>query len=212
MFGFGRKKTGPPPAHEPADDAPGWDAIDRVLEAAFPGQEPKHWGAIGPPGQGLTGASAYRDGDVWLYVSYGLSDLFGTFPPLEDVDEPISGWGFELTMRLKNGDETPPMWPTFMLGNLAKYVYDSGNIFLPGHRVDGREPITGGDPPTRLTAIALAADPVFPTITSPYGRVEFITFIGVTAEENARQKAEGSQPLLDEFARSDPRLVTDITR
>ena len=43
-----------------------------------------------------------------------------------------SGFGFELTMRLKReADETgPPTWPAVLLQALARYVFQSGQCYL----------------------------------------------------------------------------------
>lgn len=40
----------------------------------------------------------------------------------------VSGFGFELTMRLKKEptDKTPPTWPASVMQGLAKYVFQSG--------------------------------------------------------------------------------------
>lgn len=39
-----------------------------------------------------------------------------------------SGFGFELTMRLKReeGEKSPPTWPAAIMQALAKYVFQSG--------------------------------------------------------------------------------------
>ena len=40
----------------------------------------------------------------------------------------LSGFGFELTFRLKKAeaDTAPPMWPTTLLNKLAAYVFHTG--------------------------------------------------------------------------------------
>src|SRR5262245_61856536 len=59
----------------------GWDAISAHLAAAYPGQEPRHWGTIMRASAGgrnpLDGISAYRaDGPPhWHWVGLGLSEL-----------------------------------------------------------------------------------------------------------------------------------------
>lgn len=41
----------------------------------------------------------------------------------------VSGFGFELTFRLKREPEetAPPTWPATLMQSLAKYVFHSGN-------------------------------------------------------------------------------------
>lgn len=69
---FGRTNTPEPEHSVPEDDSAvdtdadtrGWDAISAVFDAAYPGQEPQHWGTLIPFSMGgpdpLTGVSAYR--------------------------------------------------------------------------------------------------------------------------------------------------------
>lgn len=67
----------------------------------------------------------------WHYVSFGLSDLHGDGRvhdvPLGAPQNP-SGFGFELTFRLKRepGETAPPTWPATLMQALAKYVFNSG--------------------------------------------------------------------------------------
>lgn len=61
--------------------------------------------------------------------SFGLSDLHGD-GRVHDISGPesVSGFGFELTFRLRReAEETaPPTWPATLMQSLAKYVFQSG--------------------------------------------------------------------------------------
>jgi suppressor of fused-like protein len=63
--------------------------------------------------------------------SFGLSDLHGD-GRVHDVSGPEtpSGFGFELTFRLKSepGETAPPTWPAAVMQALAKYVFQSGML------------------------------------------------------------------------------------
>ncbi|MPC58265.1 Suppressor of fused [Portunus trituberculatus] len=62
-------------------------------------------------------------------VSFGCSDLHGDGRVHEQTGpEGPSGFGFELTMRLKReeGEKSPPTWPAAIMQALAKYVFQSG--------------------------------------------------------------------------------------
>jgi hypothetical protein len=217
-FGLGRKKAtgdGPPQG----DHAPGWDGLDKVFEAQFPGQSPHHWkpnDVMLPAQDGVWGFSAYRDGNAWFYVTYGLTDLFELFRPPEEglPDDGIrwSGFGFELTMRVASTETQPPLWPVDLLDKLGKYVYQTKAGFEHGHRLNPGGPITGGNPPTQLTALAFASDPVLDPIETPLGRVEFITAVGITADELGRMKATTTDDVLSELRTASSRLVTDTAR
>ena len=157
------------PDDEAADGtAAGWDAIDAALRPLYGDQAPAHVG-FGPTpalgGADLQGASAYARDDHWHYVSYGLSDLFdaGSDNPAQDPDgTPLSGWGFELTLRVARGpEETAPTWPFLVLNHLATYVQRKGVPLSAGERFDMQDAATGypripGAPPTGLTVWAFA--------------------------------------------------------
>ena len=226
-FGFGRR-TGtereepqsPAGAEAPPPDddehAPGWDALAAHLETAFPAQPDRHWatGSVIPAQDGPTGISAYRDDDAWCYVTFGLSDLFELFESEGPDEDGVtwSGFGLELTMRVVDDAADPPVWPVVLLDQLGKLVYAHGTVFAHGHRLDAGKPITGGTPPTRLTAVAFAADPALPPLDGPLGRIEFVTVVGITADELARAKAATTDDVLRERRAAHPRLATDIER
>lgn len=203
-FGFGKKKE-PEPTPEP--EAPGWDAIERALSAAFPGQTPGHWGTNALPGQGVYGLSAYQDQDGWFLVTYGLSELFAK----EGDDPDTSGFGFELTIRTPPAPDAPG-WALGLLRSLGNSVFSSGRTFGDGHRVDLRQPITGGNPPTQLTALAITTDPMLGEIETPNGHVEFLRLVGITGDELDRMKAESTASVLADLGASNPKLVTDAAR
>ena len=76
---------------------------------------------------------------------------------MESDDPAVSGWGFELTMRLPRGegDDQPPTYAINFLFNLGRYVRRSGNPLGSGHVMDLNGPICiGAD--TALHAVNLA--------------------------------------------------------
>lgn len=193
---------------EAAGEALGWDAIEAAVTAVVGEQEPLHWATENLPGQGgVYGLSAYRVDDHWLLVTYGLTELFG-----KDSDDPqVSGWGFELTMRVPATAAQPPSWPLRLLTQLGRYVFSTGNAFTSGHRLDPRGPITGS-PDTRLTAVAMTNDPQLGPINTPYGTARFLAVVGITADELDRMKASSTATVLTELASRSPLLITDPDR
>ena len=197
------------------DEAPGWSALDEALfrlrerepdfqYAAQPrwaegGDEPLDcinvWAVDGPPAH-------------WHFVSYGLSELYE-----KETDEPdVSGFGFELTLRLRRGDEAePPAWAVELLQNLARYVFDTGNVFEAFHQFDLGGPIARGVD-TRLEAVVFARDAELAPLPTPFGRVELLQVVGVAADEYDLLKDWGTEPFLQAFAESEPMLVTDPQR
>jgi hypothetical protein len=188
-------------------DSPGWTAIDQAVQRLLPGAEPLHWSTEHLPDQGVYGINAFRASDHWLYVTYGLSELFGKVS--DDPD--TSGWGFELTMRVPIQIEAPPNWPSRLLKSLGDYVYGTGTAFEATHRFDPGGPITGEDD-TLLTAVAFDDDPQLTPIDTPHGRLAFLTTFGITTQEYAAMRRSTTMTVLDRVRASNPLLVTDMAR
>ncbi|HKC28589.1 MAG TPA: suppressor of fused domain protein [Jatrophihabitans sp.] len=172
--------------------------------------DPQHFGTNHLPDQdGAYGLNAYRTTDGWLMLTLGLSELFGKVSD----DPAVSGWGFELTMRVVDGSQpdAPPQWALKLLLKLSQYVYQQGRPFAPGHRMSPGGPITGS-PDTRLTALAFATDPQLPGISTPNGSVQFLTVVGITTDELATMQATSTDHVLSDLRAHYSTLATDITR
>ena len=103
LFDLLKKKNEPEqPVQEKEASTAGWDAITAEFERIYPAQtSPKHYGTIirwifggNDP---LDGISIYDGGDFWHFVSYGLTEIYDK----ETDDREISGYGDELTLKLK---------------------------------------------------------------------------------------------------------------
>ena len=181
------------------DNAPGWDAIEAtVTERLAVFEEPLHWSTGVLPGQdGVYGVSAYRVPGSWFFVTFGLTELYEK----ESDDAAVSGWGFELTMRIPraDGEAQPPQWPLTLLARLGEYVFTSASPFGPGHRLDPGGPITGTTD-TRLTAVAFTPDPELPSITTANGSVEFLQVVGISSAELERMQQSTTAAVLKDLA------------
>jgi suppressor of fused len=202
------------------DNAPGWSAIDRALQPIYGAQEPKHYGTIRRRILGgsdpLDGISAYRrkrtdDGAPahWHFVTYGFSELYAK----ESENAEYSGFGFELTFRLTDDgtDDEPPMWAMNFLQNLARYVFDSGNVFEAGHYMNLNGPIAL-EHDTQIVSIAFVHDPELPAIDTPHGQVEFLQVVGITEDEELALKRWATRKALDAMAPALPLYITDLGR
>lgn len=193
-----------------ADEAaPGWDALEKHVQDRLGLEgEHVHWGSGTLPGQeGLYGVSAYAVQDVWLYLTFGLSELFEK----ESDDIEVSGWGIELTMRVPRTAPTPPAWPLPVLAQLGQHVFVNGAPFAPGHRAGGNG-LSTDDPASALMGLAFAEDPQLGQIITPNGHVAFVTAVGVTASELERMRSTTTDAVLDELRANGPLLVTDPAR
>lgn len=195
----------------------GWQAIDDALQPLYGTTQPLHYApeaqAVLGGSDPLDGISIYRStsfGDHWHYVTYGFSELYD-----KDTDDPkVSGYGFELTFRLRAtaGEETPPGWPINLLQNLARYVFSSGNVFEAAHYMDLNAPIMAGSD-TAIRAIAFARDSQLPRqIDTPNGRLQFLQVVGITLDELSTIKRWNAETFLQLAASRLPGLVTDLDR
>ena len=138
----------------------------------------------------LDGISVYRARRHWHFVSYGLSELYD-----KESDEPdVSGFGkFELTFACARGDEAePPAWAVDFLQNLARYVFETGNVFEANHQFDLGGPIARGKD-DRGARGGVRTRPGAPPITTPFGRVDFLQIVGVTRDEHASSQGLGDR-------------------
>jgi suppressor of fused len=193
----------------------GWNAIDQALESVY--------GAIEPLGHYAARLHAMLGGDDYIqgisvyfretpvshyhYVTYGFTELYEK----EWKDPQLSGFGFELTFRLKKYEDEPPTWPILLLQNLGRYVYRSGNGFDEGHYFDCQGKIAIEEE-TDLCALLFAFDPEIKAIDSPNGRVQFLQIIGITKDEHDLIRRWNAQRFLEGFAARVPLLLTDLYR
>jgi hypothetical protein len=127
----------------------------------------------------------------WHYVTYGLSE---PYVPLPEADPSVSGWGFELTMRVaREAGSTVPQWPFSVLNQIARHINRTGVPLDPGHRLDVHAPVTGyphidGAPDTNPTVLAVLTDPELGEISTPNGKVSFLP---VRRRHGTGERADG---------------------
>jgi suppressor of fused-like protein len=104
-----------------------------------------------------------------------------------------------------------PLWAIDLLTNLAAYVWTSGHPFSPGHHLDLRGPIRidgGGD----LTAAVIVTDPALGAMKGPFGVVEFLQVVALTADELELCRSWSTDGVVELLARRDPLFVTALDR
>ncbi|KAF5301003.1 hypothetical protein FQR65_LT08986 [Abscondita terminalis] len=120
----------------------------------------------------------------WHYISFGLSDLHGD-GRVHDISGPdgVSGYGFELTFRLKRQPEetAPPTWPATLMQSLAKYVFQSGNTLCAGDHVSWHCALDNSE--SRIQHMLMTTDAQLKTTQTPFGAVDFVQIVGVCADE-----------------------------
>lgn len=195
-------------------DAVGWDAINEALVPIYGDTEPTHWGAILPWSLGgddpLQGVSAYRNSSPiphLHYITYGMSELYEK----ESDDPETSGFGFEFTFRLQGDPSEIPIWVVNFLNNLARYVFETGNVFGIGHTMPLNSPIHVGSE-TKIRAVTFVNDPQLEPIETPNGRVEFLQIVGLTDDELVAIEAWNAERFCELMAKENDLLITDLER
>ena len=123
------------------DWAPGWDAIEEEFSRLYPGREPSHYGteiharAMFGGDNYLDGYSIYDSGKGYQHiVTFGMSELYTDEDAFGDE---YSRWGYEMTIKLKEGRAEDCLWALDMLSNLARYTYTTERFFEAGACVPG---------------------------------------------------------------------------
>lgn len=195
---------------------PGRAAIDRALDALYPGIVDLRFAGMQPAdgsAPSLVEFTVYPCDEPrphWHYIAYGLSEVFE-----KQTDDPeTSGFGFELTYRLArgDGDEGPPPWPMRMLTWIADCVFDTGNGIEPLHVMRLTGVPMKQRMATELESVLFAEDPRLPQVTSSNGRVRFMQAVGITLDEEELIAMWDARPFLEEMRARSPLLVTDLAR
>lgn len=162
------------------------------LHAVVPSVDPRweHTGVYAYPPRGE------RAG--WLHVTAGLSNPWhGALPPPVPAapEQVCSGAGIELCML--TAERSP--WAVDVLSALMARQQCIAGGSLPGSRLTIGEVIPlaplslprGPQPPSGLTALLAVPPRGMPAgFLLPYGRVEWILLVGLTAEQAARAAAD----------------------
>lgn len=197
-------------------EAPGWDAIDRALKPLYGDQVPRHFGTVlsyrlggTDPLQGISAYLRTTPAPHWHFVTYGFSELYQK----ETADPQFSGYGFEMTFRLECGlvEVEPPMWALNFLQNLARYVFQTGNIFRPGDYMNLNGPICL-EASTQIDAMAVVTDPELPRIDTPNGSVEFLQIVGITTAEQMAMARWSGPKTMETYGTRLPLYITDLDR
>ncbi len=174
---------------EDYDEAPGWDAITAECNRVYPGQtDPLHLSPIMKwrfgGNEPLDGISIYDGGEYWHFVTYGLSELYE-----KETDDPeYSGYGMEFTFKLKKdayeNEEIELKVICGILQHIARMTFTNGDLFEANQYIyTGQETGIDAKEESNITGFITVEDDKFQTLQTPFGKVNFVQFIGVTKEE-----------------------------
>ncbi|MCR4950736.1 MAG: suppressor of fused domain protein [Solobacterium sp.] len=215
---FKKEKKQEPAVSEPEEkevEAVGWDAIEQEFLRVYPGQNnPKHYGTIIKWMLGgkdpLDGISVYDGGSYWHFVSFGQTEIYE-----KETDDPeISGYGYELTFKLKKDsyedEEAEIRNICGILQMIARLTFTKGEIFQPFEYIyTGQTAGIDAQQKSNLTGFITVKDPTVETIDTPNGKVAFVELIGMTDAELKTLSNVGSVMEIYEKLGSD---ITDYHR
>lgn len=167
----------------------GMDAIDKEVEGVYPKESlytnyvPMIRWELGGPDP-LDKVTIYDGGDYYKYVTYGLTELYDK----ESEDQTKSGFGMEFTFKLKKDaykDEEGELKNVIgVLQTLAKGTIVDGEIFKPYEFVyTSQTEVMDTEQKSNISGFIIVPDKELQSLVTPYGRVDFLAFIGVTKEE-----------------------------
>lgn len=165
----------------------GWNSIEEKFEKLYPNQEPLHYGTLVSYKFGgndpLDGISIYDAGNYYHFVTFGFSEIYEK----ENENNEISGFGFELTFKLKknpNINESELKNFAGILQTLARYVFDSKKAFKPYEYIaTGQTDGIDTKQSSEIVGFVTIEDSQLKTITTRNGKIQFVELIGATYEE-----------------------------
>lgn len=206
--------------NEDSDYSPGWQAIDDAFEEIYPNQNPDHyateltaraeWGGE----EYLDGFSVYTSQKGYKHlVTYGMTILYAD---QEAFGGEWNGWGYEMTMKLKESDTQSCLWAIDMMSNLARYTYKTERFFEDRQYVKGNGTSLHVGVDSQITALLIVNDTEVKTQDTVYGKTEFLQLVGITESEFqailedrdnidkliALMKADGNEELVTDMERT----------
>jgi len=197
------------------ESSPGWKIIDKTLNKIYKNQKPEHFAPEIPMSLGgsdpLDGVSVYYDNEngFYHYITYGLTELHQK----ESDNKEFSGWGFELTFKLKSPSKQngSPKWPITLLQNIAKVTFDRGIEFDEFHTLSSG-PITSEK--SSINGLVFILDNQLGEVKSEYGKFKFLQIFGLTEKElnGIADKTIDRRDLIKKEQIKNPFLTTDINK
>lgn len=170
-------------------NAPGWEAIEDAINKLYQDKvkQIEHFGVLQSWRLGgndpLDGISILDGGDYYHFVTFGLSELYEK----ETKDPEYSGFGFELTIKLKKSglsdEDAEFRCMAGILQAVARISYTRGDIFQPDEYIyTGQDKGMDYEQKSKITGFITKEDDMG-TIDTPHGKVQFVQLIGATDAE-----------------------------
>ena len=190
----------------------GMEAIEAEVNSVYPSDSLHtnyvaliRWDLGGP--DPIDRVTIHDGGDYYKYVTYGITELYDK----ESKDKTKSGFGMEFTFKLKKAtykdEERELKNVAQILEILGRDTIEDGEIFKPYEYIyTGQTEGMDVNRKSNIVGFITIPDRELQSLETPYGRVDFIAFIGVTEQElQAVMKKELTVKELYE------KLGTDVT-
>ncbi len=200
---------------------PGWDEIEDAFHKVYGEQQPAHFGTV-ITSRAMFGGKEYLDGySAYLsnkgyshIVTFGMSELYAVE---ESFGHDFSKWGYEMTIKLKNEEPNNCVWAMNMMGNLARYTFQSERWFEPGQYIGTAQTpqsINLNQPNSKITSLLIVNDTEIETRQTIYGELAFLQLVGITTDELETIMADKAKVpvFLDRLRMDYPELETDMNR
>lgn len=201
------------------DWAPGWDAILQCLNNLYKQQQPTSFQTELPVRMGgtdyLDGFCVYKSKKQIPHkhvISYGMSALL---PHEVYFNRDYSGWGYEMTMRIKDDGKDTCLWAMDMISNLAAYTNLNEKAWLEAEQfIQGSGDSINLDVQSEITSLITVYDPELPAIDTIHGRLEFLQLVGITTAEFAAivEYPPNLERLIKNMKKDNPLFITDLGR
>ena len=200
------------------DWAPGWSAIDEAFDGLYPGVTPAHLATL-MPARAMFGGEEYLDGTSIFpspngyqhLVTYGMSALYADVGAFGGE---FSGWGYEMTMKVRESYAETGTWALDLLAQLARYTFQTGNFFEPGAYIPGDGSSLHPELGSAITGLAIVSDTTVAPIETVHGKVAFLQLVGLTQPEldAITRDPDTLTGILERMRAEDPELVLDMRR
>lgn len=204
--------------NEDENYAPGWDVINDEFCRLYPGMQEDHYAttllsrAFCGGDEYLDGFSVYRNPNGYFHiVTFGMSELYAVESAFGGK---YSGWGYEMTIRLKENSPSDCIWAMDMMSNLARYTNKTGKYFKSGDFIIGDgSPIHIGTN-SLITSLIVINDVSARTRDTVYGKLEFLQLVGITWKEVhlIKKDIDNFEKLIELMKINNPEFVTDMNR
>lgn len=168
---------------------PGLDAILRQLEDAYGAGGIRYMDAASPLGRdaSLEGFFLAASAKGYLHViTCGLTNINANG---DAFGNPLSGWGYELTVKWPGADMDSCRDALVLLNRLANYMQVKRQRFRRLQVLPLKKLVKKPESEQRSFAgILFVADTELPSIETVHGRVDFMQVVNVTAGEIAKLK------------------------